>query len=241
VELLTIGHSNYEIKVFISLLQKHGVMAIADVRSSPYSRFLPHFNRTALKESLAIEGIRYVFLGQELGARPRNQECYVDGKAVYEKIAATDEFHKGIQRVVKGVEKYRLSLMCAEKDPLTCHRAILVCQHLRHFEIKIDHILRNGDLESHDCLEQRMLEKHGFTGFLEPKEKQTQLSLFSQIENNPPTKQECLEKAYKLQGNEIAYVERENNSHDYPNKPIHDWIYSEERSEVFRDAQRSRC
>jgi len=236
VELLTVGHSNYEMKAFISLLQKHGVTAVADVRSSPYSRFLPHFNRAALKEALATEDIHYVFLGQELGARPKNRECYINGKAVYEKIAATDEFHEGIQRVFKGVKKHRLSLMCAEKDPLTCHRAILVCQHLQHFGLHVNHILRNGDLESHDHLEQRMLAKHELTDFLEIKEKQAQLSLFSQQNTNFPTREECLEKAYKLQGDEIAYVEKRDDDYDQPHQPIHDWVHSEERSEVLRDA-----
>jgi len=223
-------------KAFISLLQKHGVTAVADVRSSPYSRFLPHFNRAALKEALATEDIHYVFLGQELGARPKNREFYINGKAVYEKIAATDEFHEGIQRVFKGVKKHRLSLMCAEKDPLTCHRAILVCQHLQHFGLHVNHILRNGDLESHDHLEQRMLAKHELTDFLEIKEKQAQLSLFSQQNTNFPTREECLEKAYKLQGDEIAYVEKRDDDYDQPHQPIHDWVHSEERSEVLRDA-----
>lgn len=236
MELFTVGHSNYEMKAFISLLQKHGVTAVADVRSSPYSRFLPHFNRAALKEALATEDIHYVFLGQELGARPKNRECYINGKAVYEKIAATDEFHEGIQRVFKGVKKHRLSLMCAEKDPLTCHRAILVCQHLQHFGLHVNHILRNGDLESHDHLEQRMLAKHELTDFLEIKEKQAQLSLFSQQNTNFPTREECLEKAYKLQGDEIAHVEKRDDDYDQPHQPIHDWVHSEERSEVLRDA-----
>ncbi len=233
MELFTIGHSNYEMKVFISLLQKHGVTAIADVRSSPYSRFLPHFNRAALKEALATEGVRYVFLGQELGARPKKQECYIDGKAIYEKIAATSEFYEGIQRVLKGVKKHRLSLMCAEKDPLTCHRAILVCQHLRHFDLQIDHILKNGDLESHSHLEQRMLEKHGFTEFLEMKEEQAQLSLFAQQNNNLSTKEECLEEAYKLQSDGIAYVEKRSAQHDQSNQLVYDRVHSEERSEVL--------
>jgi uncharacterized protein (DUF488 family) len=178
MELFSIGHSNYEIDVFISLLKKYGVTGVADVRSHPYSRFLPHFNRVALQESLTKEGICYVFLGRELGARPSNRECYVDGKAVYERIAATEAFREGIQRIPKGLKKYKLSLMCAEKDPLTCHRAVLVCQHLRHFDLSINHILKNGDLESHNHLEERMLSKHGFTEFAEAQE--VQLSLFSQ-------------------------------------------------------------
>jgi uncharacterized protein (DUF488 family) len=233
VELFTIGHSNYEIKTFISLLQKHGVTAVADVRSSPYSRFLPHFNRASLKETLEAEGIRYVFLGRELGARPKKQECYVDGKAVYEKIAATDEFHEGIRRVLKGVKKHRLSLMCAEKDPLTCHRAILVCQHLRHFNLQIEHILRNGDLEPHSHLEQRMLEKHRFTEFAENKEEEAQLSLFAQQGDDLPLREECLREAYRLQGDDIAYVERRSDDHEQSNQSIHNRVHAEERSKIL--------
>ncbi|MBF2077886.1 MAG: DUF488 domain-containing protein [Synechococcales cyanobacterium T60_A2020_003] len=233
MELLTIGHSNYEIRTFVSLLQKHGVTAVVDVRSSPYSRFLPHFNRAALKEALATEKILYVFLGQELGARPKKQECYVKGKAVYEKIAATEEFHEGIQRVLKGVKKHKVSLMCAEKDPLTCHRAILVCQHLRRFDLQINHILRNGELESHDHLEQRMLKKHGFTDFSEMAEEQAQLSLFTQKSSNLSSREECLDIAYKIQGDEIAYVEKKGDDHDQANQPVHDWIHPKERSEIL--------
>ena len=76
MELFTIGHSNQEIKAFISLLQKHRITAVADVRSYPYSRFLPHFNGAALKETLEREAIKYVFLERELGARPSNSQCY---------------------------------------------------------------------------------------------------------------------------------------------------------------------
>lgn len=239
MELLTIGHSNYEMKTFISLLQKHRVTAVADVRSSPYSRFLPHFNRAALKEALAKEKIRYVFLGQELGARPKKQECYVEGKAVYEKIAATEEFHEGIQRLLKGAKRHRISLMCAEKDPLTCHRAILVCQHLRHFDLHINHILRNGELESHGHLEQRMLEKHRLLEFSEIAEEQAQLSLFTPQDSNMPDREkcldkaECLDRAYKLQGDEIAYVEKKGDDYDQANQPVHDWVHPKERSEVL--------
>jgi len=233
MDLFTIGHSNHEIEAFVSLLQRHGVTAVADVRSHPYSRFLPHFNRAALKEYLVKEGIRYVFLGQELGARPSIQECYVDGKAVYEKIAATDEFHEGIQRVLKGLRKYQISLMCAEKDPLTCHRAVLVCQHLRHFDLKINHILKNGDLEPHIYLEERMLTKHGFTEFAEIQKEQVQLSLFNQQNYSLPTREECLEKAYQLQGDEIAYVEKRNDVHESSSQSIHNRIHPKERSKVL--------
>lgn len=194
MKLFSIGHSNHEIDTFVALLQKHGITAIADARSHPYSRFLPQFNRVTLQEFLAKQEIQYVFLGRELGARPSDRSCYLDGKAVYEKIAATDAFHQGIQRVRKGLKKHKIALMCAEQDPLTCHRAILVCQHLRHLEVPINHILKNGDLEPHEHLEARMLLKHGFTNF--PEIQAVQLSLFPQT--GLPTREECLRKAYKL-------------------------------------------
>ena len=236
MELLTVGHSNYGMKAFISLLQRHKITAVADVRSFPYSRFLPHFNREALKKALEQEEIHYVFLGQELGARPKNRTCYVEGKAVYEKIAATDDFYKGTQRLLKGAEKYKISLMCAEKDPVTCHRAILVCQHLRHADLEIHHILGNGDLESHVHLEQRMLLKHGFTNFIEFQEIQNQLSLFSG-NSSLLTREESLDQAYRLQGDEIAYVEKkEKHNYDQADQPVYDWIHSEDRPEVLRDA-----
>jgi hypothetical protein len=182
---------------------------------------------------LAKEGIRYVFLGRELGARPSDQECYVDGKAVYERIAATKAFHEGIQRVLNGLKKHKLSLMCAEKDPLTCHRAILVCQHLRHFDLNINHILKNGDLESHDHLEERMLTKHGFTEFAESAQEEAQLSFFEKQNNSLPTREECLKKAYKLQGDEIAYVEKRNDAHEQSDQSLYDRIHSKERSKVL--------
>lgn len=207
MELFTIGHSNHTIKTFISLLRQHDITAIGDVRSHPYSRFLPHFSRVELQKALESEGIYYVFLGQELGARPNNPECYFDGKATYEKIAATDAFQQGIQRILRGLEKHRIALMCAEQDPLTCHRAILICHHLCKFNLAITHILKNGELESHSHLEERMLVKHNLN--------QVQLSLFDiEYPTNLPSREECLEKAYKLQGEEIAYVETKHDNHE---------------------------
>lgn len=221
MNIFTIGHSNQTAEEFISLLHKYEVTALADVRSHPYSRYLPHFNQANLKEALINQGIRYVFLGRELGARSDNLDCYVGGKAIYERIAKTETFQQGIQRVLEGIQKYKVALMCAEKDPITCHRAILVCQHLKKNNLNIDHILRNGNLETHLHLENRMLAKQGFTEFSEGLA-QSQLTLF---EAHLPTRDECLQQAYLLQGEEIAYVEKGENSSDKSNQPIYDWVY----------------
>ncbi|HEY9637524.1 MAG TPA: DUF488 domain-containing protein [Coleofasciculaceae cyanobacterium] len=210
MKLFTIGHSNHSIEAFIALLQQHGVTALADVRSHPYSRYLPHFNQTPVKTSLFDAGIRYVFLGRELGARPSDPTCYVDRKALYERIASTELFSQGIQRILKGAETYKIALMCAEKDPITCHRAILVCQHLREFDLDINHILRNGNLEAHQHLEERLLELHGLKQpeLIEP----VQLSIFKDFSfpvqsTIQYSKKDSLKEAYKRQGDQIAYVE----------------------------------
>jgi uncharacterized protein (DUF488 family) len=210
-ELFTIGHSNLSEEDFICHLKRHDITALGDVRSHPYSRYLPHFCRDYLKFLLRQNNIQYVFLGDQLGARPSDQDCYVEGKAVYEKIANTVAFQQGLERVAIGSEKHRIALMCAEKDPITCHRAILICQYLRDFDLDIHHILSNGELESHSQLEGRLLESLD----LLPKP-QVQLSIFDEVNNeinaliNTP-REELVTKAYKQQGNKVAYIEPENN------------------------------
>src|SRR5688500_8953655 len=130
-ELFTIGHSIHTVERLLELLRQHQIAALADVRSSPFSAWTPQFNRPALEASLRAAGIQYVFLGDELGARRSETEVYVDGVARYERIAKTPAFQAGLERVRKGIRKLRLSLICAEKDPLECHRTILVCRNLR--------------------------------------------------------------------------------------------------------------
>jgi uncharacterized protein (DUF488 family) len=205
MQLFTIGHSNLSIEAFVSLLQKHEITAVADVRSHPYSRYLPHFNKSELKTSLSNAGIQYVFLGKELGARPEDLSCYdLGGKALYDRIAATPLFAEGIQRLIKGAASYQVSLMCAEKDPITCHRTILVCHKLKEFNLQINHILSDGSLESHADLETRLLNKFNKN---KKSNEPIQLSLF---ETTPEATAETvdLETAYHRQGLEIAYVSK---------------------------------
>src|SRR5437773_2453789 len=116
-EVFTIGHSAHDLEHFTALLVRHNVTAVADVRSMPYSRVNPQFNRETLKQHLLRAGIAYVFLGKELGARSEDPSCYVNGKVQYGLLAETDLFRKGLDRVCVGMHKYRLALMCAEKDP----------------------------------------------------------------------------------------------------------------------------
>lgn len=119
--LYSIGHSNHSIERFLELLGQHGIEAIADVRSSPYSRHSPQFNREVLEIALKEREIAYVFLGMELGARRHEQDCYTDGRVDYERIPATEAFQHGISRLIDGASRMRVAMLCAEKDPLTCH------------------------------------------------------------------------------------------------------------------------
>jgi uncharacterized protein (DUF488 family) len=203
--VFTIGHSNHTPEKFLELLTRHNINALADVRSSPYSRYLPHFNKQALQSYLPQSEIRYVFLGAELGARPKDVNCYVDGKAVYEKIAELDTFHQGLERILKGARNHRIALLCAEKDPITCHRAILVCQHLVPFNLEIAHIHSDGELEYHEDLEERLLQIHN----LGDKKENGQLSLFTLETETETPRSERLRQAYQIQGDRIAYVEKD--------------------------------
>ena len=161
VEVLTIGHSNHPFEYFRALLRNAGVTAIADVRTSPYSRQQPHFNRDELRDELRLDGISYVFLGKELGGRPTEREFYCDGIADYEKMAKASEFSKGLDRVVDGAKKYRIALMCAEHNPLDCHRCLLVGRALAERGVRVGHILGDGELMTHAEVEDRLLELSG--------------------------------------------------------------------------------
>jgi uncharacterized protein (DUF488 family) len=197
VKLFTIGHSNHELSELVRLLRMHQITAVADVRSSPFSARLQQFNKPVLKAALEQAGIAYVFLGNELGARRSEQDCYVNGQARYDLIEKTPAFHEGISRVLKGIEKYRMTLLCAEKDPITCHRTILVCRELRRRGVEIDHILADGKLESHSELERRLRTQLGLD----------QPSLFE-------TSEQQLEEAYNRQALKIAYRAGDPEEHD---------------------------
>lgn len=157
----TIGHSNGTIERLVGLLQRHSITAIADVRSQPYSRFNPQFNRETLAGALKKNGLEYVFLGQELGARSQDPACYRDGRAQYSLIAKTAVFDRGIARLLGGMERFQLAVLCAEKEPLACHRGILISRHLCEKGIRVRHILEDGSLEDHESSLARLLEMHG--------------------------------------------------------------------------------
>ncbi|MGW5050157.1 DUF488 domain-containing protein [Actinokineospora sp. NPDC004072] len=156
---LTVGHSTHEGETFVDLLRAHGVTAVADVRSVPFSRHTPHFNQRSLERGLARSEIKYAFLGKELGARSTDIGCYLDGRVQYAKLAATAEFASGIERLQEGASRERIAIMCTEGEPLDCHRTILVARVLVEAGAAVDHIHPKGDLESHADAMTRLMAK----------------------------------------------------------------------------------
>lgn len=155
--LLTIGHSNLQADQFLALLKAHNVTAIGDVRSVPFSRRFPWFSSRTLSERLHGKGIAYVMVGDTLGGRPSNPALYCDGIADYEAMAATAEFRAGLDRVAAEMTHHRLCLMCSEREPLDCHRCLLVTRALTERGCTVGHILGDGSIESHAATEERLL------------------------------------------------------------------------------------
>lgn len=150
-DIFTVGHSNHPIERFLDLLTRHGVTALADVRTTPYSRFNPQFRRETLTEHLRAAGIAYVFLGDELGGKRPGLS--------HAEIAATDSFRHGLERLREGAAQYRVAFMCAEREPLDCHRTLLVARYLKAPDLAIRHILADGSIETHDATERRLVEQ----------------------------------------------------------------------------------
>lgn len=187
--IYTVGHSNHPMEHFCGLLDRHGITAVCDVRSKPYSRMNPQFNREPLRRMLKGRGIAYVFLGLELGARSEDDSCYAGGKVQYDRLARTELFRSGLQRLRNGAREYRLALMCAEKDPIECHRTILVARQLEAAGFEIRHILADGRTETQGQALGRVMRLLGLSAedMFRPRES---------IEAD----------AYRLQGERIAYT-----------------------------------
>ena len=186
--IYTVGHSTNTFERLVSLLRLHDITAVADVRSQPYSRMNPQFNKGPFKTALERCGLSYVFLGAELGARSTDPNCYANGKVQYDLLAKTSAFQYGLERLQNGVTKYRIAMMCAEKEPLVCHRTILVARHLCDRGLTVRHILANGALEDHDSSMERLLKLLGISD----------QDMFR-------SRAEIVSLAYSIQGQKIAY------------------------------------
>lgn len=188
--IYSIGHSTHSIGKFLSLLKQHNIQTIADVRSIPYSRHNPQFSLEALSKYLKDNGIGYIFLGAELGARRNEPECYENNKVNYDQVAQIPSFREGLRRLVQSSLKMNVAMLCAEKDPLTCHRTILIARNIKDLIGDVRHILGDGRIETQDQAEERLLREHTMQGS----------DLFV-------TREQLIAEAYHRRGVAIAYKE----------------------------------
>ena len=159
--IFTVGHSAHLREHFKALLVRFSINVVLDVRSSPYSRRYPQYNRNALKGWLLDIGIQYTFAGSALGGRPTSPSLYVNGKADYLQMAESTLFREGLRRVATAARSYRVVLMCAEADPLECHRFLLIGRALHEGGLDVQHILPSGGVERHAVTEDRLLRATG--------------------------------------------------------------------------------
>ena len=165
-DFFTIGHSNIPAERFTGMLRQTGVATIVDVRSIPASRFCPWFSAKNLAPLLAAANITYLFSGEELGGRPRDPSLYCDGVADYEAMARRPGFQAALDGLLAHCGRQRCCLMCSERDPLACHRCLLLGRALAARGVTIGHILHDGTIEAHTSTEVRLLEVAGVDGGL---------------------------------------------------------------------------
>jgi uncharacterized protein (DUF488 family) len=160
--LYTIGHSNHALEIFLGLLHQHAIEVLVDVRSQPYSRYTPHFTGATLKSAIQKAGLRYLYLGKELGGRPDDDSFYDDrGRVRYDLVALSLSFKEGIERLLSGIARYRVALLCAEEDPSGCHRRLLVGRVLTdQHGIEVIHIRGDGSVQSEPDLREDEMRRH---------------------------------------------------------------------------------
>jgi uncharacterized protein (DUF488 family) len=162
--IFTIGHSIHSTERIIDLLKSNRVDVLVDVRSEPYSRKVPHFNKDKLEKDVQKNGLRYLFLGKELGGRPSKREfCDLEGFVLYRKIADSPDFQSGIARLMDGLKNYRIALMCGEENPANCHRRLLIGRVLSGIGVEVLHIRGDGRIQSEEEILMGEHERNGDT------------------------------------------------------------------------------
>ena len=189
-KVFTIGHSTHHIDYFIELLKTHEVDCIIDVRSQPYSRIAPQFNKEILISDLKDRKILYAHFEKEFGARHTSPALLdADKKVDFDKVRASAEFHQGVERIKKALDlEYTIALMCSEAEPFDCHRFSMVSYQLIRENVEVCHILKDGNLKENSELEKELINK--YIKKLDP--------LFD-------TEEQQIEKAYRLRGKDIAF------------------------------------
>jgi uncharacterized protein (DUF488 family) len=149
MDIFSIGHSNHPLDTFLDLLRLHRIEVLVDVRSQPYSRYVPHFNPERIKVTLKEQGFQYIYMGKELGGRPEGDEFYdADGHVRYDRVAQSPLFLHGLERLISGGTRFRVAFMCSEEDPTHCHRRLLLTRVLAERGIAVPHIRGDGRVQS---------------------------------------------------------------------------------------------
>ena len=145
----TLGHSNHASETWLALVRQHQIEVVVDTRSSPYSKYAPHFDKELMQRSLEQAGIRYLFLGAELGGRPANPDYYdASGHVLYSRLRDDARFKAAIERLETGMERFRVALVCGEEDPAHCHRRLLIGRVLTERGHSMLHIRGDGRVET---------------------------------------------------------------------------------------------
>lgn len=196
-KIYTIGHSSHKLEYFLHLLKRHGINCLVDVRSMPYSKYTPQYNKDDLKKFLILNGIQYIFMGKEFGARREDRSLYTaEGYLDFEKVTNSNLFNIGVERIKTGIEKdFRIALMCTERDPIDCHRSLLVAKKFHKSNYDVENILDNGELQTQVFLEKRLLDMY-FPNRM-------QQTLFDFEDNKNDT--ELISQAYRLRNRDIGY------------------------------------
>jgi uncharacterized protein (DUF488 family) len=147
--IYTIGHSNQSLDSFLKLLLDNGIQVLVDVRSIPRSKYANQFDSPALKEAITRAGLTYLYFGREIGGKPGNLAFYdSEGYVLYDLIAQSPDFKKTIDRLIDGIGKYKVAIMCSEEDPTECHRRLLIGKVLSTQDIDELHIRADGRVQS---------------------------------------------------------------------------------------------
>lgn len=204
--LYTIGYSSFENNVlnFIEVLKYYNIQNLMDVRTSPYSKLYDKFDRPNLEEQLSQNNICYYYRGDSLGARPNDFSLYTNNKVDFMKLAQTKSFLNRLAKINQGLNKYSLCIMCAENNPATCHRTILICYNLKKLypDINIYHIYRiikdpkinlisQYKTISQNYVEKQLLSEYGLDQ-----------NSFLQLDNN----ENGIDEAFKRKALEISYA-----------------------------------
>ena len=153
----SIGYGNRDIKEFLELLKLYKVDFLVDIRTTPHSKYNKSFSRESLERKLTERNIRYIFMGDTLGGRPRDSSCYVDGYVDYGRVEKKDFFLSGIKRLKKAWKlKFQVAFMCSEKKPHECHRSKLLGEYMKKIGIYLQHIDENQNLVSQENVIKRL-------------------------------------------------------------------------------------